>query len=173
MLPFWQNAARAAADGLAQGLAALQGLMLLLLAAVCGNTATLLLARSASRQRELAIRLAIGASPWRVARLLLAESLVIGGLGAALGAVLASWGVAALRAVPLTTGLPIRFQTTVDAAGLAVALGLGLACAVLVGLLPALQVFRLDVSAGVAAGARTPTPAGGARRRWPPRWRSP
>ena len=157
VLPYWR-APRGPQRMFLQALGVLQGLMLVLLLAVCGNTATLLLARAASRQRELAVRLAMGASPWRVARLLLAESLVVGGLGAALGAVLAAWGVQALRAVPLTTALPIRFQTSVDGLGLAVALGLGVVCAVLVAVLPAWQVFRLDVSAGVAAGAKSPAP---------------
>ena len=162
VLPYWR-APRGPQRMFFQALSVLQGLMLVLLLAVCGNTATLLLARSASRQRELAVRLAVGASPWQVARLLLAESVVIGLCGAVLGAMLAAWGVQALRAVPLTTALPIRFQTSVDAIGLAVALALGLACALLVATVPALQALRLDVSAGVSASARTPA------TRW---WRS-
>jgi predicted permease len=155
VLPYWR-APRGPQRMFFQALSVLQGLMLILLLAVCGNTATLLLARSASRQRELAVRLAVGASPWRVARLLLAEALVIGLAGAVAGALLAAWGVQALRAVPLTTALPIRFQTSVDAIGLAVALGLGVVSAILVAIVPALQALRLDVSAGVSAGARTP-----------------
>jgi predicted permease len=157
VLAYWQ-APRGPQRMFLQALGVLQGLMLLLLAAVCGNTATLLLARSTARQRELAIRLALGASPWRVARLLFAEAAVVGVLGAVAGTLLAAWGVAALRVVPLTTGLPIRFQTTVDWLGAALAIALGLASAALVGLLPAVQVLRLDVTAGVGAGARTTAP---------------
>ncbi|MGE0359526.1 MAG: ABC transporter permease [Vicinamibacterales bacterium] len=155
VLPYWQ-APRGPQRMFLRALGVLQGLMLVLLLAVCGNTATLLLARSASRQRELAIRLAMGASPWRVARLLFAEALAIGLTGAALGALLAAWGIRVLRAVPLTAALPIRFQVSVDGLGLAVALALGVAAAALVAVLPVVQVFRLDVSSGVAAGARTP-----------------
>jgi predicted permease len=162
VLPYWR-APRGPQRMFFQALSVLQGLMLVLLLAVCGNTATLLLARSASRQRELAVRLAVGASPWQVARLLLAEAVVIGLCGAGLGAMLAAWGVQALRAVRLTAALPIRFQASVDALGLGVALALGLGCALLVAIVPALQALRLDVSAGVSAKARTPA------TRW---WRS-
>ena len=153
VLPYWR-APRGPQRMFLQALGVLQGLMLVLLLAVCGNTATLLLSRAASRRRELAIRLAVGASPWRVARLVLAESLVVGLLGAVAGAMLAAWGVRALQAVPLTTGLPIRFQTSVDAVALAVALGLGLVSALVVALPTAIQLLRLDVSAEVAAAAR-------------------
>ena len=154
VVPFWR-APRGPQRMFLQALGVLQGLMLLLLLAVCGNTATLLLARAASRQRELAVRLAMGASPWRVARLLFAEALAVAVAGAALGVLLAAWGVRLLRAVPLTEALPIRFQTTVDGVGFAVALLLGVLSAALVTVLPAWQVFRLDVTAGVAAGARS------------------
>ena len=128
VLPYWR-APRGPQRMFLQALGVLQGLMLVLLLAVCGNTATLLLARSASRQRELAVRLAMGASPWRVARLLLAESLVVGVLGAALGAVLAAWGVQALRAVPADDRAADPLPDVGRRLGLAVALGLGVACA--------------------------------------------
>ncbi|MGD9906638.1 MAG: ABC transporter permease [Vicinamibacterales bacterium] len=153
VLPYWRSP-RGPQRMFLGALAVLQGLMLLLLLAVCGNTATLLVARSASRQRELAVRLAVGASPWRVARLLLAEALAVGLAGAVLGAVVAAWGVRLLGSVPLTAALPIRFQTRVDALGLGVALALGAGSAVVAATLPMLQAFRLDVSAGVAAGTR-------------------
>ncbi len=153
VLPYWR-APRGPQRMFLQALGVLQGLMLVLLLAVCGNIATLLLSRAASRRRELAIRLAVGASPWRVARLVLAESLVVGLLGAVAGAMLAAWGVRALRAVPLTTGLPIRFQASVDGVALAVALGLGVVSALIVALPTAVQLLRLDVSAEVAAAAR-------------------
>lgn len=148
VLPFWR-APRGPQGMLLNALGMLQGLMVLLLAAVCSNTATLLIARGAGRQRELGVRLAIGASRWQVVRLLLAESLVFAMLGAVAGATLAAWGTAALRAAPLTTALPIRFQTRVDVIGLLVALALGLLSAVACGLAPAL---RLGAAPGALAG---------------------
>ena len=105
---------------LAGALAVLQGIMLLLLLAVCGNTANLMLARASTRQREIGVRLALGAGRWRVVSLLLTENLVLAVLGAGLGAAIAVWGTNALRAVPMIGAFPIRFQTRVDLAGLGV-----------------------------------------------------
>jgi predicted permease len=144
VLPYWR-APRGPQGMFLQALLVLQGLMLLLLLAVCGNTANLLLARAMSRQREVGVRLAVGASPWRVVRLLVAENVMLALAGAGVGAVLAMWGTQALRAVPFASlGLPIRFQTSIDAIGLAVAVALAFGCALVFGLPPALQLARVD-----------------------------
>ena len=79
VLPFWQ-APRGPQRMLANSLVILQGVMLLLLLAVCGNTANLMLARATVRQREMGVRLALGASRPRIARLLLVENLLLAGL---------------------------------------------------------------------------------------------
>jgi putative ABC transport system permease protein len=134
-------------------LGVLQAIMLLLLLAVCGNTANLMLARASARQREMGVRLALGASPRRIASLLLTENLVLAIAGAALGAVIAVWGTPALVILPLT-GLPIRFQTSVDGVGLAFAIGLGLASGVIFGA-PALQLGRVDPQTALRSGVRT------------------
>jgi predicted permease len=146
---------------LTTALAILQSVMLLLLLAVCGNTATLVLARASARQREIGVRLALGASPWRIATLLLTENLLLGVLGAALGALLAVWGTQGLLALPLS-GLPIRFQTRVDGLGLAVAMILGILCGLTSGGAPALHLARLDPQTALRSGAK---PAGSRRLR--------
>jgi predicted permease len=144
LLSYWQ-ALRGPPRLMLQGLALLQGIMLILLLAVCGNTANLVLARATARQREIAVRLAVGAGAWRIVRLLLVESLVLGVAAAALGTAIAVWGTQALRAVPfLTTAFAVRFQTSINEAGLAFAIVLGILCAVIFGMAPALQLARVD-----------------------------
>src|SRR5207247_9702695 len=115
---------------LVSGLAILQALMLLLLLAVCGNTANLLLARAAARTHEVGTRLAMGATRLRIVQLLMIESLILGLLGSGIGVLIAIWGTNALRAARIIMAFPIRFQTHVDALGLLVSVLLGVGCAV-------------------------------------------
>jgi predicted permease len=154
VLPFWQ-APRGPQRLLVSALAVLQGVMLLLLLAVCGNTANLMLARASSRYREMGVRLALGAGPWRVVSLLLTENLMLALLGAALGAAIAVWATDALRAVPMIGAVPIKFQTSVDASGLAFAMLLGVVCGLLFGVAPAAQLARVDAQAALRSGSRT------------------
>ena len=139
-------------------LAILQAVMLLVLLAVCGNIANLMLARASARQKEVGIRLSLGARRWRVVSLLLTESVVLAVAGALLGAALAVWGTKALIVLPLT-GLPLRFQTAVDGLGLAFALALGVVSGIVFGLAPALQLARLDphvvLRSGLKGGGRS------------------
>ena len=136
-------------------LAALQGIMLLVLLAVCGNTANLMLARATVRYREIGVRLALGAGRLRIASLLLAENLLLSIAGAILGAAMAVWGTEALRAAPMTGAFPIRFQTSVDAVGLGFAMLLGVVCGLIFGLAPAIQLSRVEPQPALRAGART------------------
>ncbi|PYR33610.1 MAG: hypothetical protein DMF93_24965, partial [Acidobacteria bacterium] len=150
-LPFWQ-APRGPQRMLAGALALLQAIMLLLLLAVCGNTANLLLARAAARQREIGIRLAVGAGRSRIIRLLLVESLLVALPGALVGVAMAAWATDALRAVPIIGGFPIRFQTELDAVSVGFAALLGVVCGVLFGAGPALQLARVDPIAAIRSG---------------------
>ena len=157
LVPFWR-ASRGPQVFLIQSVVVLQAIMLVLLLAVCGNTANLVLARATARQREIGVRLALGAGSWRIVRLLLMENLALGLIAAALGTLLAMWGTQALRAVPfLSTAFPVRFQTSIDAAGLAFAAVLGIACAVIFGAAPAIALARVDPQQVLRTGAGTPT----------------
>ena len=118
VLPFWQSL-RGPRRFLAAALGALQAIMLLLLLAVCGNTANLVLARASARHREMGVRLALGAAPSRVVSLLLTENVVLAALGAALGAAIAVWGTtgaadrAALGAADQVSDERRRFRSCV------------------------------------------------------------
>jgi predicted permease len=159
VLPFWR-APRGPQAMLARALWILQAVMLLLLLAVCGNTANLMLARASTRQREIGVRLALGAGPWRILGLLLTENVLLGVLGAILGAALAVWGTEALRAMPVSGALPIRFQTSVDAATMCFAMLLGIGGGLAFGMAPAIHLARMDPQRALRSGAR-----GGGRNR--------
>ena len=152
--PFWK-APRGPQQFLASAIAMLQSVTLLLLLTVCGNTANLMLARASVRRREIGLRLAVGASPWRIAWMLLLENLLLASGGAVVGVALAMWGTRVLTAVPQTIGLPISFETRLDPLSLGFALALALACGVVFGAAPALQLARLDPQAALRSGSRS------------------
>jgi len=143
VLPFWKTP-RGPQRLLANSLAILQGIMFLLLLAVCGNAANLMLARTSTRQREIGVRLAIGAGQGRIVGLLLTENLLLAFLGAGLGWVIAIWGSEALRAVPMISAIPVRFQTNTDAVGFAFTMLLGIVSGLIFGVSPAMALARLD-----------------------------
>jgi predicted permease len=152
--PFWR-AARGPQMMLITALAVLQALMLLVLLAVCGNTANLMLARASTRYREIGVRLALGAGPGAVIRLMLAENLVLGLLGAAFGLLVAWWGTEALRAMPAYGAFPVRFQTSLDATGVLFAIALGLGSGLIFGAAPALQLGRVDPQQALRTGSKS------------------
>jgi predicted permease len=128
-----------------------QPFLIVLLAAVgfllliaCANVANLLLARSMGRSREFAIRAALGASQGRVIRQLLTESIVLAGLGGALGLLLAFWGTkAVLGALP--GALPRANEVSLDARVLLFAMALSLFAGIVFGLAPALKTSRVNL----------------------------
>ena len=154
VLPFWRST-HGPQRILATSLEVLQGIMLLLLLAVCGNTATLMLARATTRQREIGVRLAMGAGPGRVVSLLFTENFLLAFLGAGLGVLLAMWGTRALRAVPMISTFPIRFQTNIDGVGIGFALALGCLCGIIFGVFPAVQLARIDPQTALRPSAGT------------------
>jgi len=155
ILPFWSSP-RGPQRLLISGLAILQGVMLLLLLAVCGNTANLMLARGSTRQREMAVRVALGAGRWRIASLVLSENMLLALLGTSLGAAIAVWGTTALRVAPIIGAFPILFPTRVDVFTLAFAMFLGAACGLIFSAAPAVHLARLDVQDGLRSSSNTP-----------------
>jgi predicted permease len=153
VLAFWESP-RGPQRLMATALVVLQGLMLLLWLAVCGNTANLILARTSGRYRDISVRLALGATPARIRAMLMTETMVQGGVGAIAGALIAVWGTQALMLVP-TTSLPVRFQTEMDGGGLLFALALGVLSGVLVGIGPAWQLSRLEPQSVFRTAVRT------------------
>jgi predicted permease len=143
----------------------LLGAVALVLLIACANMTNLFLARSSTRQRELAVRLALGASRWRLTRVLLTESVLLALTGAALGLVIAWAGLQGASAL-----IPAQFQFLGLEAGLSarvlvwsliVAVGSGL----VVGLLPAVQAVRTDPQESLRADVRSGGSRGGRRVR--------
>ena len=154
LMPYWR-APRGPQMMFITALGVLQGVMLLVLLAVCGNTANLVLARASSRHREVGVRLALGAGPGNVIRLLLAENLLLGIGGAIVGILIAWWGTEALRSMPPYGAFPVRFQTSLDALGLAFAAALGILSGLLFGAAPALQLGRVDPQQALRSGSKS------------------
>lgn len=135
-------------EGLAPLFLLLLGAVGILLLIACANLANLLLARSARRERELALRAALGAGRGRLVRQLLAESLLLGGLGAALGWVLGQAGIdLILRSIP--TEVPAWIRLEPDLRILGFVTGVSLLAVLLFGLGPALLASRRDPSAAL------------------------
>jgi predicted permease len=143
--------------------------MLMLLAAVvlvlliaCANVANLLLVRATGRSREMGIRAALGAGPWRLVRGLIVEGVMLSLGGAAIGVALAAGGVAVLRAW-LPAGLPRVATIGLDLRVLAAAIGASVVTGVVFGVVPALQSARPDLTGALKEGGRSATAGGRAQ----------
>ena len=156
----------------AQSVLVLGVAVIVLLLIACVNLANLLLARGAARRRELSVRLAIGAAPSRIVRQLLTESLVLAGLGAVGGLVLAAIAVRGLAAAaPVAGGSTATLRSSltkvalggigIDARALGFTIALTLVTGVIVGLLPAIAAARAPLADAMRQGAvATPAFAG-------------
>jgi len=142
-------------------LMAMVGLIVLI---ACANVANLLLARATARQKEIAVRLALGAARRRIARQLLVESLLLSLLAAAFGLVMASWTTAALLRVLSFQKVAQSLRAEPDLHAVLFALGLALLTTLLGGLVPALQASRAALSPALKDQAGTVAGAGGSQR---------
>jgi putative ABC transport system permease protein len=131
----------------------LLGAVTCVLLIACSNVANLLLARAASRQREVALRAAVGAGRGRIVRQLLTEALVLAIGGGGLGLLLAYWGTDALLALA-PAAMPRQANIHIDGVVLAFTGGMSLVTAFLFGALPALQLTRGDLHESLKDGAR-------------------
>jgi putative ABC transport system permease protein len=147
--------------GMRTGLAILLGAVVFVLLIACANLATMLLARASARERELAIRVALGAGRWRLLRQMLTESILLAVAGAALGIFLSVWGLDLLKQIGART-VPRLAEVNVDLVVLIVTAVVAVGTGILFGLIPAFASAKPELTEALKEGGRSSTT--GARR---------
>jgi putative ABC transport system permease protein len=150
--PLHEQVVGAMRKGLLILLAAVAGVLLI----ACANLATMLLARASARERELAIRVALGASPWRLLRQMLTESVLLAIGGAVAGVMLSIWGLDLLAKIGART-VPRLAEANVDVAVLFVTAVVAVVTGILFGLVPALASAKPELTDALKEGGRGAT----------------
>jgi predicted permease len=143
-----------------RALLVLLGSVALVLLIACANVANLLLTRAASREKEIAIRTALGASGWRVVRQLLTESILLAVMGGAAGLVIAKWALHTVHTIN-PGNIPRLEDIRINGAVLAFTFGISVLTGLLFGLAPAWRALAVDLNTSLKSGGRTGQTAGG------------
>jgi putative ABC transport system permease protein len=147
--------------GMGTGLAILLGAVVFVLLIACANLATMLLARASARERELAIRVALGAGRWQLLRQILTESVLLALAGAIFGTFLSVWGLEVLKQIGART-IPRLAEVNVDLVVLIVTAFVAVGTGILFGLIPAFASAKPELTEVLKEGGRSSTT--GARR---------
>jgi predicted permease len=138
-----------------QLLQTLLGAVAFVLLIACANVANLLLSRAIQRVRETSIRIAVGASRWRVIRQLLVESVLLSAIGGAIGFLFAKVGVRMFAAAVAPLGIPYWFDWSMDTTAFLYLLGISVGSGIAFGLAPALQVSKANIQDSLKETGRT------------------
>ncbi|HKQ40701.1 MAG TPA: ABC transporter permease [Verrucomicrobiae bacterium] len=145
-----------AVAGMRPSLLILLGAVFLVLMIACANLTTMLLARAASREREMAVRVALGANPFHLLKQVLTESILLALIGGVAGVLLAIWGVDLLKTIGSQT-VPRLREVNLDLRVLMMTLGISVGTGILFGLVPGLGSAKPELTESLKEGGRSST----------------